>query len=421
MGKINMEAHDRISNSTRHLPPNTSRHQSHSSVTEAPENDSVPVVSAEASEARQEEKSGTQRPPKIHNKRLRDMDKAASNWELPAMNISIAEFAAYLPRMYQNHFIATRICCNKFRHSLYQFMVLHFHSQHRSAPQGEWDLILKQDQEAFPVSTITSGIRCAMSRGLLDTSKNPKWKVKEHNVPHDWDDQNINIKGLLLTIPNAQFHDPVPFDELLRGLDELPRGRDQADLGRAVCFSAAVYMRTGHKLMFPTDLDSILERVGRTTPNDYHSDPVVMSNWLPRLKQAKSSAQHMSEKRAAGDLPTAENTPDSSTMISHVDIIRIAGSSTHEEDLQKVDNFVDSYSGAFFPLKNKPSGLICNAKKPRDEDNSDFAIMIRMAQGEQNSIWRWHHYAFLLQCCRNKPNLILEPEFQVFKEPIVTE
>ncbi|EMD93777.1 hypothetical protein COCC4DRAFT_91993, partial [Bipolaris maydis ATCC 48331] len=124
----------------------------------------------------------------------------------------------------------------------------------------------------------------------------PAWLRRNHKAPEDWDATVMSIENI---IPEAAkkggYVAPasIPFKDLAVGLKKLPQGYDAGDLTRALDF-AMKNDKPGKdgsttELMFPDDIHTILDHIGRTEITLTHLDTYVVPRYATVIRATEQA------------------------------------------------------------------------------------------------------------------------------------
>lgn len=221
---------------------------------------------------------------------LRDLP--AHDYVLPAgspINVTMVEIIAILPNWFRNRNIALRFQNNGINAGIH-LAILQEYRHLNLTTLMEFERAREQ---------LSSQYRRTMRDMIVG------WTKAKHQAPGDWNKSNMLVNGFLPETarqPGYVAPPSIPFKHLTFGLKKLPEGHDAADLTRALefCLNNQKFNEHGHGVdfMFPDDLQTILNYIGRTAIIGAHTDPQVVRRYGDIVKAAHSAkATKMAEER----------------------------------------------------------------------------------------------------------------------------
>jgi hypothetical protein len=210
------------------------------------------------------------------------------------------ELITFLPRLCRSRWVAERLLNGGMSNVAH----LEIHKTHR---------FTAKHRDGFTRNTVAFGYTDAM-RGpgwrLKDTDPQGAWSRKTHKVPEGWQCTSAMNKfapdGLLKG--NWIQPEPVPFSDLLKGVKKIPVGSDAADLTRAIDFAVGNVKETGQIWMFPTDLKTILDHIGRTVLTSEHQDRAINQRYQFQKRESER------RKKVSHWLDTSKETGDTTSV-----------------------------------------------------------------------------------------------------------
>lgn len=190
---------------------------------------------------------------------LRDLPAHCYTLPNVTLNFTIIEMLVLLPNWFKNKAICARFLNNNLTANV------HF-------------AILEEYRE---LSFVSDHEREKARRSLADECRKTMrkfqsgWTRAKHAAPLEWDPFSIAMDGF---VPDdVRFEDyrrpaSILLRDLMIGVKKLPGGSDAGDLTRAVEFT----LESGRDYLFPDDLPTILDHIGRTQVTKEHTDrPIV--------------------------------------------------------------------------------------------------------------------------------------------------
>jgi hypothetical protein len=141
--------------------------------------------------------------------------------------------------------------------------------------------------------------------------RDPSWSVKDWlkswKPPRDWvcvmEMRDFEPDRVVYEESQAPVPMPVPFTDLLRGVEKCPTGCDAADLTRAIDYACEQLEKDGTVYVFPTDLEKILDEAGRTVVTPDHRDDMIIKRYYKQYDQDRLAKNNAGQKRAASPTP----------------------------------------------------------------------------------------------------------------------
>ncbi|KAF2731312.1 hypothetical protein EJ04DRAFT_566948 [Polyplosphaeria fusca] len=201
-----------------------------------------------------------------------------------AVNFTAVEIIVFLPKWFYNHRIGARFLNNGMT------AVIHVHilRTHRECdPERGID---------FHRNTMNGRYRVIMRRNGF-----PEWTRQSHVVPEGWNHADISVNGRvsdrLRNDSSATDLTPIAFTDLLKGVVRVPRGKDAADLTRAIQYAES-HLRGSRPYMFPDHLQEILNIIGRTSISEDYTDIAAVARWKAHLDQTNKLQKQQQQQRS---------------------------------------------------------------------------------------------------------------------------
>jgi hypothetical protein len=188
-------------------------------------------------------------------------DLPAHCYTLPGvpLNFTIVEILVLLPNWFKNKALCARFLNNNLTGSIH-FMIL---EEHRELQFGS-----EHDRERAR-KWLTDEYRKAMRK------INKDWTKATHVKPAGWQPTAMGVDGFTPDDMDAPGYRRVPsilFKDLAIGVKKMPEGPAAGDLTRALLFA----LESNQDYLFPEDLPTILDYIGRTNITTAHTDrPIV--------------------------------------------------------------------------------------------------------------------------------------------------
>lgn len=214
---------------------------------------------------------------------------------LPAgspLNFTIAEIISILPNWFRNRDFAIRFQNNGINGGIH-FAILDEY-RHLNMPT------LIECERAR--DHISDSYRKAMRQVDL------KWTKATQKAPVGWNANYMMANNFLPDVarePGYKAPPSILFKDLVVGLKKLPQGSDAGDLTRALQFAMqnqkADERGQSVEFMFPDDIQTILNHIGRTQITGEHTDPATIFRYGNTLRQAAAA-----KKEAAAEVRRQE-------------------------------------------------------------------------------------------------------------------
>ena len=218
-------------------------------------------------------------------------DLPAHCYTLPdvPLNFTIVEILVLLPHWFRNAALCERFINNNLTGNIH-FMIL---EEHR-----EWRFETEHDREKAR-KWITDEYRKTMRKNKEG------WVKLGYAAPVGWDSTAMGMAGFIPDDVEAPGYRRVPsilFKDLAIGVKKMPEGPAAADLTRALLFA----LESKPNYMFPEDLPTILNHIGRTHITTEHTDrPLVHAYSELKLREDMRKRQETNKaNRAAQAQPT---------------------------------------------------------------------------------------------------------------------
>lgn len=197
-------------------------------------------------------------------------DAPSPEHDFPDANFTLAEIAAFVPHSIKSWDVADR----SIWHGAGQEDLQKMMNKYRSMPWGKVDN-----------NSVYMMIRGQMRRRSKAEHDYDHWKTwvvgdqKDVQKPRDYDPDSVSVTNFRRPINYQTFSkeaaDPVPFQDLARGVSVWPDGNDALDLTRCVAWCVD---HPEEKYYYPTDYSKVLKRVGGPiAPGKDHTDAAVLS------------------------------------------------------------------------------------------------------------------------------------------------
>jgi len=201
------------------------------------------------------------------------------------LSFTAVELITFLPHLCRSKGIATRLLNGGMQNTTH----FEIHNTHRHTNDG------------IAITSIAGGYLDAMrGAGWRVRPKEQKgsWSRKGHKPPKNWV-CSLDMAGFQ---PDRIKHgggmapDPVPFSDLLKGVKKVPTGFDAADLTRAIEYAIGNPNEDGREWIFPTDLSSILDYIGRTIVTPEYQDSKAALRYDRQYKKRPTTPKSKLEK-----------------------------------------------------------------------------------------------------------------------------
>ena len=222
-------------------------------------------------------------------------DLPAHCYKLPGvpLNFTIVEILVLLPNWFKNKALCARFLNNNLTGSIH-FMIL---EEHRELQFGS-----EHDRERA-CRWITAEYRKAMRK----IDKN--WTKATHVTPADWHLTDIGMDGFTPDDVDAPGYRRLPsilFKDLAIGVKKMPEGPAAGDLTRALLFA----VENKQDYMFPEDLPTILDYIGRTQITTAHTDrPIVRAYSERKIQEDERNRALRYQSNTASQVAQAQPPP----------------------------------------------------------------------------------------------------------------
>jgi hypothetical protein len=259
------------------------------------------------------------------------------------INFTLPEIIAILPHWFRNRNLTTRFLNNGINAGLHLALL----EEYRYI-----DVYTSEDRKRAR-DRLGDAYRSIMRK--VDA----EWKLGTHVPPEGWDERGIDIAGF---VPDGarEATASISFKDLAIGLKKLPRGNDAGDLTRALEY--AIRNRKidewgrEAELMFPDDLQAILNQIGRTGVTQEHTDRFVLTRYRNILRETKGRQTAGEWKRRNGSKEIEAQPAQQSQGLGYRYEEMFSDSHTHQPQL---DNSLRGPSGrhmTYFPSNQMPVG-----------------------------------------------------------------
>lgn len=222
-------------------------------------------------------------------------DLPAHCYKLPGvpLNFTIVEILVLLPNWFKNKALCARFLNNNLTGSIH-FMIL---EEHRELQFGS-----EHDRERA-CRWITAEYRKAMRK--IDRN----WTKATHVTPADWHLTDIGMDGFTPDDVDAPGYRRLPsilFKDLAIGVKKMPEGPAAGDLTRALLFA----VENKQDYMFPEDLPTILDYIGRTQITTAHTDrPIVRAYSERKIQEDERNRALRYQSNMPSQVAQAQPTP----------------------------------------------------------------------------------------------------------------
>jgi hypothetical protein len=229
------------------------------------------------------------RPRQYRKKVLADVPR--HEYMLPgggAINATLMDIIAILPQWFRNLELSARFVNNGINAGIHVALL----EEHRHV-----DVYTLEDRKRWR-DRLGEAYRRSMRK------VDPEWKQGKHHAPQGWNEQDIDIAGFVPEAAReAGYIAPtaISFKDLSIGLKKLPQGNDAGDLTRALDYAMHNHKvdENGQEveLMFPDDVQAILNQIGRTRVTREHTDRSI----LARHTKVQRDTSHLKSKQTTED------------------------------------------------------------------------------------------------------------------------
>jgi hypothetical protein len=175
------------------------------------------------------------------------------------LNFTIVEILVLLPNWFRNKALCARFINNHLTGSIH-FMILQEHRELQFGSEHERERARKW---------LTDEYRKAMRKDNIE------WTRATHVRPAGWQPTAMGVDGFTpddVEVPGYRIVPSIFFRDLAIGVKKMPEGPAAGDLTRALLFA----IETKLDYLFPEDLSTILNYIGRTQITTAHTDrPLV--------------------------------------------------------------------------------------------------------------------------------------------------
>lgn len=205
-------------------------------------------------------------------------------YTLPAvpLNFTIVDIIVLLPNWFKNTSICARFINNELTAAIH-VMILEEHRQLNLAD-------VKAEEKAK--KTTADEYRRVMRKIT------PSWTKVKHVAPNAWDCNWIAMGGFVLDDARLKsYRRPasIPFRDLAIGVKKLPEGTYAGDLTRALNYALEYPQQ---EYLFPEDLPTILDHIGRTKITVAHTDVRIVRYYADIKQQQDYQKKYPPQFRA---------------------------------------------------------------------------------------------------------------------------
>ncbi|KAH6629380.1 hypothetical protein C7974DRAFT_454100 [Boeremia exigua] len=208
-----------------------------------------------------------------HTVFLRDLPAHCYTLPLTTLNFTIVEILVFLPNWFKNRAICAHLMNNDLNANVH-FMILDEHRENQLTSEQERNKARK---------TLTDEYRKTM-RTMVEG-----WTKVKHTASPDWDPTTLSLDGFEpddVQLNGYRRLPSIPLRDLMLGVKKIPQGTHAGDLTRAIQFS----LGSPQDYMFPDDLASILDFIGRTHITIAHTDRPIIRHYV-EMKYLKDDAK----------------------------------------------------------------------------------------------------------------------------------
>lgn len=193
------------------------------------------------------------------------------------LNFTLVEIISILPNWFRNGDMAIRFLNNHISASIHLAIL----QEHRELG------ITTEFEKARAREAIAYAYRKTMR------SADPTWTKAKHTIPSNWNDGFMSVNAFLPDAARETSYLPPPsiaFKQLLVGVKKLPQGADAGDLTRALEYARynTKFDSDGqtYELVFPDDIQMILNHIGCTYITMEHTDRYIVRRYADKARAA---------------------------------------------------------------------------------------------------------------------------------------
>jgi hypothetical protein len=210
------------------------------------------------------------------------------------LNFTIVEILVLLPNWFRNKALCSRFLNNHLTGSIH-FMILEEHRELQFGSEHERERARKW---------LTDEYRKAMRKDNKD------WTKATHVKPAGWQPTAMGVDGFTpddVEVPGYRRVPSIFFRDLAIGVKKMPEGPAAGDLTRALLFA----IESKQDYLFPEDLPTILDYIGRTQIMTAHTDRLIVHTYseLKLQEETRNRAlrqQYNQANQAAQAQPTLQ-------------------------------------------------------------------------------------------------------------------
>jgi hypothetical protein len=210
------------------------------------------------------------------------------------LNFTIVEILVLLPNWFRNKALCARFLNNHLTGSIH-FMILEEHRELQFGSEHERERARKW---------LTDEYRKAMRKDNKD------WTKATHVKPAGWQPTAMGVDGFTpddVEVPGYRIVPSIFFRDLAIGVKKMPEGPAAGDLTRALLFA----IESKQDYLFPEDLPTILDYIGRTQIMTAHTDRPIVHTYseLKLQEETRNRAlrqQYNQANQAAQAQPTLQ-------------------------------------------------------------------------------------------------------------------
>jgi hypothetical protein len=210
------------------------------------------------------------------------------------LNFTIVEILVLLPNWFRNKALCARFLNNHLTGSIH-FMILEEHRELQFGSEHERERARKW---------LTDEYRKAMRKDNKD------WTKATHVKPAGWQPTAMGVDGFTpddVEVPGYRRVPSIFFRDLAIGVKKMPEGPAAGDLTRALLFA----IESKQDYLFPEDLPTILDYIGRTQITTAHTDRLIVHTYseLKLQEETRNRAlrqQYNQANQAAQAQPTLQ-------------------------------------------------------------------------------------------------------------------
>jgi hypothetical protein len=210
------------------------------------------------------------------------------------LNFTIVEILVLLPNWFRNKALCARFLNNHLTGSIH-FMILEEHRELQFGSEHERERARKW---------LTDEYRKAMRKDNKD------WTKATHVKPAGWQPTAMGVDGFTpddVEVPGYRRVPSIFFRDLAIGVKKMPEGPAAGDLTRALLFE----IESKQDYLFPEDLPTILDYIGRTQITTAHTDRPIVHTYseLKLQEETRNRAlrqQYNQANQAAQAQPTLQ-------------------------------------------------------------------------------------------------------------------